>query len=120
MERQEALDKCLVSRQKQRPAGASPGPTGRPETNVANHKQAAKRNRQRIKRRQRNLLHLTTMRTYIKRVRKHLESNEIDEAQKALPVALRSIDRAVSKGVVHQNTGSRYISRLTVAVAKAG
>ena len=86
---------------------------------MANHKQAEKRNRQRIKRRSRNLLHLSTMRTYMKRVRNALGSGDTDTAKEALPTAIKAISKAASKGVVHRNTASRYISRLTVAVNKA-
>ncbi|TPV92341.1 MAG: 30S ribosomal protein S20 [Myxococcales bacterium FL481] len=85
---------------------------------MANHKQAEKRNRQRIRRRARNLTYLSSMRTYIKRVRKALETKDLATAQAQLPVAVRAIDRAVSKGVVHRNTASRYISRLSLAVAR--
>lgn len=86
---------------------------------MANHKQAAKRNRQRIKRRERNLMHLSKMRTYMKKVRVALASEDVEAAKTGLPVAVRAIDRAVSKGVIHRNTGSRYISRLTAAVTRA-
>lgn len=86
---------------------------------MANHKQAEKRNRQRIKRRSRNLLHLSTMRTYMKRVRNALGSGDTDTAKATLPTAIKAISKAASKGVVHRNTASRYISRLTVAVNKA-
>lgn len=83
---------------------------------MANHKQAEKRNRQRLKRRQRNLMYLSAMRTHIKRVRKALDGSDNDAAKAGLPVAVRSIDRAASKGVIHRNTAARYISRLTKAV----
>lgn len=86
---------------------------------MANHKQAEKRNRQRIKRRERNLRHLSTMRTYMKRVRKALASQQLDEAKEALPQAVTAIGKAASKGVVHRNTAARYISRLTRAVSGA-
>lgn len=86
---------------------------------MANHKQAEKRNRQRIKRRARNLRHLSTMRTYIKRVRRALAGGELDEARQALPRAITAIGRAASKGVVHRNTAARYISRITRAVNAA-
>jgi small subunit ribosomal protein S20 len=85
---------------------------------VANHKQAEKRNRQRLKRRARNLAHLSTMRTYMKRVRKALETGDKEMAEKTLPIAIQAVTKAVSKGVIHRNTGSRYCSRLTKAVAK--
>ncbi|MCA9653547.1 MAG: 30S ribosomal protein S20 [Myxococcales bacterium] len=83
---------------------------------MANHKQAEKRNRQRIKRRSRNLRHLSTMRTYMKRVRRALAARQLDEAKEALPQAITAIGKAASKGVVHRNTAARYISRLTLAV----
>lgn len=86
---------------------------------MANHKQAEKRNRQRIKRRERNLRHLSTMRTYMKRVRRALASRQLDEAKQALPQAVTAIGKAASKGVVHRNTAARYISRLTRAVSGA-
>ena len=84
---------------------------------MANHKQAEKRNRQRIKRRSRNLQHLSSMRTYMKRVRRALAGSELDEAKAQLPAALTAIAKAASKGVIHRNTASRYKSRLTKAVA---
>jgi small subunit ribosomal protein S20 len=86
---------------------------------VANHKQAEKRNRQRIKRRARNLLHLSTMRTYMKRVRRALAGGQLDEAKQTFPKAITAIGRAASKGVVHHNTAARYISRLTRAMNAA-
>ena len=86
---------------------------------MANHKQAEKRNRQRIKRRARNLRHLSTMRTFMKRVRKALASGQVDEAKEVMPQAITAIGRAASKGVVHRNTASRYISRLTLAMNAA-
>lgn len=84
---------------------------------MANHKQAEKRNRQRLKRRARNLVHLSTMRTFMKRVRKALATGDKDGAKKTLPLALEAVAKAVSKGVIHRNTGSRYTSRLTRACA---
>ncbi len=89
---------------------------------MANHKQAEKRNRQRIKRRARNLMHLSTMRTYMKRVRKALDGKDAnggEVAKTALPDAIQAISKAASKGVIHRNTASRYISRLTIATNKA-
>ncbi len=86
---------------------------------MANHKQAEKRNRQRLKRRARNLMYLSTMRTYIKRVRYALESGDVETAKSGLPIALNAIGKAHSKGVLHRKTASRYTSRLTLAVNKA-
>ena len=85
---------------------------------MANHKSAEKRNRQRIKRRARNVFHLSTMRTYMKRLRKALETNDLETAKESLPLALQAIGKAESKGVIHRNTASRYSSRITLAVNK--
>jgi small subunit ribosomal protein S20 len=86
---------------------------------MANHKQAEKRNRQRLKRRERNLMHLSSMRTYMKRVRKALAEGDLETAQQTLPIALKSIGKANSKGVIHRHTAARYASRLTLAVNRA-
>jgi small subunit ribosomal protein S20 len=83
---------------------------------VANVPSAEKRNRQRIRRRERNLFHLTTMRTYVKRVRKALDAKDGNAAAAALKVAISVIDKAAQKGAIKRETASRKISRLTVAV----
>jgi len=85
---------------------------------VANVLSAEKRNRQRIRRRQRNLMHLTRVRTLVKRVRAELLSGE-GKAADALKHAVQMIDKAAQKGVLKRETASRKISRLTKAVAQA-
>ncbi len=87
---------------------------------MSNHLQAKKRNRQTIKRALRNRHIRTTMRSHIKRVRTFIEQGSATEAQDALTVAVKQLDRAVTKGVVHRRTASRTISRLTIAVSKIG
>jgi small subunit ribosomal protein S20 len=85
---------------------------------VANIKSAEKKNRQRLRRRERNQFHLSTMRTYVKRVRVLLETKggkagkELDEALKS---AVQQIDKAAQKGVIARKAASRKISRLTIA-----
>jgi small subunit ribosomal protein S20 len=90
---------------------------------VANIKSAEKRNRQRLQRRERNQSHLSTMRTYVKRVRTALEakgaSGKADLAD-VLKKAIRQIDKAAQKGVIDKKAASRKISRLTLAVRRAG
>jgi small subunit ribosomal protein S20 len=82
---------------------------------VANHKQAEKRNRQRIKRRARNLGHLSKMRTLMKRFRKAAGANDAETTESTLVPALKAIGKAQSKGVIHRKTASRYASRLALA-----
>jgi small subunit ribosomal protein S20 len=87
---------------------------------LANVPSAEKRNRQRLRRRDRNLFHLTTMRTYVKRVRKALDSSDTAGAKALLAEAVRVIDKAASKGAIKRTTASRKVSRLTLAVGKLG
>ena len=85
---------------------------------MANHASAKKRIRQTEKRTARNRHIRTTVRSYVKRVRTALSQGDASVATEALKQAVKSIDRAVSKGVYHRKTGSRYIGRLTAQVAK--
>ena len=84
---------------------------------MANHASAKKRIRQTIKRTARNKTIRTYVRTLVKRVRTAIEAGDAAAAKEALPSAVRRIDMAVSKGIFHRKTGSRYISRLTQRVA---
>jgi small subunit ribosomal protein S20 len=86
---------------------------------VANIQSAEKRNRQRIKRRTRNQQHLSTMRTYVKKVRAALDAKDPKKAGEALKTAVSIIDKAAQKGVIPKTTAARKISRLTLAVQKA-
>lgn len=86
---------------------------------MANHASALKRNRQTQKRTARNRTVRTYTRTTVKRVREALDKGDKAAAQAALQVAIRQIDRAVSKGVFKRTTGSRHISRLAAQVAAA-
>jgi small subunit ribosomal protein S20 len=85
---------------------------------VANIASAEKKNRQRIKRRARNVYHLTTLRTYVKRVRAAIEAKDGGKASAALKAAVQVIDKAAQKGVIDKKTASRKISRLTLAVRR--
>ncbi|HEY3351786.1 MAG TPA: 30S ribosomal protein S20 [Polyangia bacterium] len=86
---------------------------------MANVASAEKRNRQRIKRRARNLTHLTPMRTYVKRALSAFEDKDPAKVKAALAKAVRFIDKAAQKGVIKKETASRKISRLTRAANKA-
>jgi small subunit ribosomal protein S20 len=83
---------------------------------VANHASAKKRIRQTLKRTTRNKHIRSTVRGVVKKVRVAIAERDKPTAQAALELAIRRIDMAVSKGVYHPKTGSRYISRLTSQV----
>jgi len=80
------------------------------------HPSAQKRHRQSVKRHVRNQAIRSRVRTFVKRVRESIDASNRDEATERLQSAARAIDRAVTKGVLHRNTASRKISRLTRAV----
>lgn len=86
---------------------------------MANHKSALKRVRQTLKRNERNRALRSSLRTSIKKYRVLVEAKDLDGAKTALPGLYKTIDKAVTKGVLKQNTASRYKSRLTLAVNKA-
>jgi small subunit ribosomal protein S20 len=85
---------------------------------VANHASSKKRIRQTAKRTIRSKHVRTGVRGFMKKVRAAVTAGDKKAAQAALTDAVKKIDRAVSKGVFHRKTGSRYIARLTQTVAK--
>lgn len=83
---------------------------------MANHKQAKKRNRQRIKRTERNRLILGSMRTCIKQLRTTVAAGDQAAAAEALKKALSRIDSAAQKGAIHARAAGRMKSRLSRSV----
>jgi len=83
---------------------------------VANHKSAAKRNRQNAVRSARNTHVRSTMRGLVKQVREAVTTGDKDAAQAALAKAIPYIDKTSTKGIIHKSTASRKISRLTKLV----
>ncbi|MGF1464388.1 MAG: 30S ribosomal protein S20 [Maricaulaceae bacterium] len=60
-----------------------------------------------------NTARRSRMRTFIRKVEEAIAAGDAAAAQSALKVAQPEIMRAASKGVIHKNTGSRKISRLS-------
>jgi small subunit ribosomal protein S20 len=87
---------------------------------VANHPSAEKRNRQRIKRTDRNRQITSSVRTLVKRVRTALHAKDKAAAETALAAATVALDTAASKGVYHRKAASRTISRLASQVHRLG
>ena len=84
------------------------------------HPSAVKRNRQNKKRNERNTMLRSSLRTTIRRVTSAVARNDVPTAQAELPVAVRALGKASSKGIIHKNQASRRISRLTRKVAALG
>ncbi|HOP85668.1 MAG TPA: 30S ribosomal protein S20 [Syntrophorhabdaceae bacterium] len=77
------------------------------------NKSAIKRAKQAEKRRLRNSHIKSTMKTYIKKALSAIENKEIENIDANLRAAISYINKTASKGVIHKNTASRRISRLT-------
>ncbi len=84
---------------------------------MPNIKSAAKRMRQNEKRRLRNRVYRGSARTYIKKARVAMEEGNLAEAQEASLLAIKALDRAAQKGVVHKNNAARRKSRLIKQLA---
>ena len=87
---------------------------------MATHKSAEKRARQNTKRQQRNTSVKSRVKTRVKAVLGAVEDKKKDDSRKALAEAIVVIDKAASKNVLHKNTASRKISRLTRKVNHLG
>ena len=83
---------------------------------MANHKSAAKRNRQNVVKKARNAHIRSTMRNLVKQVREAVTAGNKEAAQAALEKAVPYIDKTSTKGVIHKATASRKISRLNKLV----
>ena len=80
---------------------------------MANHKSALKRNRQNLKKNERNKGYRTLVRTLSKKIRKEAESVNKEQALKELKVAEKVIAKVGGKGILHARAASRKISGLT-------
>jgi len=84
---------------------------------MANTPQAKKRIRRNAKREDINHSRISRIRTFIKQVESAIESGKKKEAAEALKMVQPEMARGVARGVIHKNTASRYISRLSKQVA---
>lgn len=83
---------------------------------MANTASARKRIRQNVKRTLRNTARKSRMRTFVKKVEVACASGDKDAASAALRAAQPEMQRAAGKGVIHKNTVSRKLSRLSARV----
>ena len=84
---------------------------------MANIKSQIKRNRQTVKRRARNRAVRSEINTRTAGAEAAALSGDEDAAEK-LRIAVKRIDTAAAKGILHPNTASRRKSRLTRRVAR--
>jgi small subunit ribosomal protein S20 len=87
---------------------------------MANTKSAKKAARKIARRTEINKGRRSQMRTYLRKVEEAIASGNRETALAALREAEPVIMRAAQKGVVHKQTASRKVSRLTHRVARLG
>ncbi len=72
-----------------------------------------KRARQTEKRTTRNRANTSAMRSALRDLREALEKGDKAAAEQTYRQTVSALDKATQKGVLHQNTASRYKSRLS-------
>lgn len=83
---------------------------------MANHKSAEKRIRQTARRTAVNRARVSRIRTFVKKVELAIASGDKAAATEALRNAQPEMMRGTSKGVLHKNTVSRKLSRLSARI----
>lgn len=77
-----------------------------------------KRARQTEARNERNKAVRSRLKTLSKKVAGAVEANDREQVERALKQAVKAYSSAASKGVIHRNTASRNISRLSKLAGK--
>jgi small subunit ribosomal protein S20 len=85
---------------------------------MANNPGAKKAIRKIARRTEVNKSRRSRVRTYLRKFEESLASGDVAKAKVAFVEAQSELMRAVGKGVVHKNTGSRKVSRLAAQLKK--
>lgn len=83
---------------------------------MANHPSAEKRNRQTQRRTEVNSARKSRIRSFVKKVETAIASGDKNAAKQAFADAAPEMQRGASKGVVHQRTVARKLSRLSARI----
>jgi small subunit ribosomal protein S20 len=83
---------------------------------MANHPSAEKRNRQTQRRTEVNGARKSRIRSYVKKVETAIATGDKNAAKEAFAAAAPEMQRGASKGVVHQRTVARKLSRLSARI----
>jgi small subunit ribosomal protein S20 len=86
---------------------------------LANIKSAIKRARQNEKRRVANRIYRSSARSGIKKTQRLIGTGDLEQAEVQVASAIRALDRAAQKGVIHKNNAARRKSRLVKLLRKA-
>lgn len=85
---------------------------------MPNTASAKKRLRQNVVRRDRNRSAKSALRTQIKKVRKAIHDGNAEVGKIAFQAAVKKIDQAAGKDIIHANRAARIKSRLSRALKK--
>jgi small subunit ribosomal protein S20 len=85
---------------------------------MANTPQAKKRIRRNQRRTVINTNRVSRIRSFVKKVEAAIESGDKGAAAEALKAAQPELARGVARGVLHRNTASRKLSRLSKRVSQ--
>jgi small subunit ribosomal protein S20 len=88
------------------------------ETTMANTVSAKKATRKIARRTEVNGARRSRMRTFIRKVEEAIKGGDRTIAAAALRAAEPEIMRAAQKGILHKNTASRKVSRLSAQITK--
>ncbi|MFC6713407.1 30S ribosomal protein S20 [Branchiibius cervicis] len=83
---------------------------------MANIKSQLKRIKTNQVRTERNKAYKSELRTWIRKTREAVEAGNKEQAQQALALASKKLDKAVSKGVIHKNQAANKKSALAKQV----
>jgi len=83
---------------------------------MANHFSALKRARQTVSRTTRNRANTSRLRGQLRELREVIEKGDKAAAQQSYRETVSALDKAIQKGTLHENTASRYKSRLNARV----
>lgn len=84
---------------------------------MANHLSALKRARQTEKRTARNRANTSRLRGALRELREVIAKGDKQAAEQTYRTTVSALDKAIQKGTLHENTASRYKSRLGARVA---
>ena len=85
---------------------------------MANSRSARKRIRSSERKRIRNRIVRSAVRTRIGHVRRSLVSGQVEGIEEELRAAVKALDKAAEKGILHRNNAARRKSRIMAMAAR--
>lgn len=84
---------------------------------MANTKSSKKDLRRSAKRRERNLATKSALKTYVKKTRQAIDTGDVPASEEALNTAMKMLDKAAQRGIIHKNQAARRKSRIAKRLA---